>query len=107
MHADPASSLRPHGPPEHAHHLRRRRSGERLACNATGDEFRSAPLWGVGQRVFFLHDGRTTDLLQAIEAHASAGDGHFAASEANDVINQFNQRNVADKQAILDFLRSL
>jgi hypothetical protein len=22
------------------------------------DEFRTAPLWGVGQRVFFLHDGR-------------------------------------------------
>ena len=26
------------------------------------DEFRTAPLWGVGQRVFFLHDGRTTNL---------------------------------------------
>src|SRR6185295_7043784 len=25
-------------------------------------EFRSAPLWGLGQRVFFLHDGRTSDL---------------------------------------------
>jgi CxxC motif-containing protein (DUF1111 family) len=35
------------------------------------DEFRSAPLWGVGQRLFFLHDGRTSDLLQAIKAHAS------------------------------------
>src|SRR3984957_6918783 len=29
------------------------------------DEFRTAPLWGVGQRVFFLHDGRTRDLLAA------------------------------------------
>ena len=35
------------------------------------DEFRTAPLWGLGQRFFFLHDGRTSDLLQAIEAHAS------------------------------------
>ena len=26
---------------------------------ANGQEFRSAPLWGVGQRIFFLHDGRT------------------------------------------------
>ena len=26
-------------------------------------EFRSAPLWGLGQRFFFLHDGRTSDLL--------------------------------------------
>ena len=37
---------------------------------ATGDMFRTTPLWGVGQRLFFLHDGRTDDLLQAIEAHA-------------------------------------
>jgi CxxC motif-containing protein (DUF1111 family) len=35
-------------------------------------EFRTAPLWGLGQRLFFLHDGRTSDLLQAIEAHANA-----------------------------------
>ena len=27
--------------------------------NANGREFRTAPLWGVGQRIFFLHDGRT------------------------------------------------
>src|SRR5437867_4949102 len=40
-------------------------------------EFRSAPLWGLGQRIFFLHDGRTADLLQAIQAHSSTG------SEAN------------------------
>src|SRR5580698_7671935 len=37
------------------------------------DEFRSAPLWGLGQRIFLLHDGRTTDLLDAIREHASAG----------------------------------
>ena len=30
--------------------------------NASGTEFRTAPLWGVGQRIFFLHDGRTNDL---------------------------------------------
>jgi CxxC motif-containing protein (DUF1111 family) len=28
------------------------------------DEFRTAPLWGVGQRLFFLHDGRTSNLLR-------------------------------------------
>src|SRR5437016_3983350 len=36
---------------------------------ASPGEFRTAPLWGVGQRIFFLHDGRTTDLLEAIQAH--------------------------------------
>ena len=30
------------------------------------DEFRTAPLWGLGQRLFFLHDGRTSDLMEAI-----------------------------------------
>ena len=39
---------------------------------AGGDEFRTAPLWGLGQRLFFLHDGRTSDLLEAIREHSSA-----------------------------------
>jgi CxxC motif-containing protein (DUF1111 family) len=64
-------------------------------------EFRTTPLWGVGQRIFFLHDGRTTDLLQAIQAHSSAG------SEANSVVKAFNKLSVTDQQAVLDFLRSL
>ena len=69
--------------------------------NAGPDEFRTAPLWGVGQRVFFLHDGRTSDLLQAIEQHQSPG------SEANGVISIFNSRTEQEKQDILNFLRSL
>ncbi len=68
---------------------------------ASGDQFRSAPLWGVGQRLFFLHDGRTSDLVQAIEAHASTG------SEANTVIANFNKLSAADQQDVVDFLRSL
>ena len=65
------------------------------------DEFRSAPLWGVGQRVFFLHDGRTSNLLEAIRAHKSSG------SEANEVIKRFDRLTTDDQQALLDFLRSL
>jgi CxxC motif-containing protein (DUF1111 family) len=68
---------------------------------ATGDSFRSAPLWGVGQRLFFLHDGRTSDIVTAIEAHASSG------SEANAVITNFNTLGAADQQAVVFFLRSL
>jgi CxxC motif-containing protein (DUF1111 family) len=41
--------------------------------SAGPDEFRTAPLWGVGQRVFFLHDGRASNLLEAIEAHRNPG----------------------------------
>jgi len=65
------------------------------------DEFRTAPLWGVGQRVFFLHDGRTSNLVDAIRAHQSRG------SEANKVIEHFNELTVQEQQEIIDFLRSL
>jgi len=65
------------------------------------DEFRTAPLWGVGQRVFFLHDGRTSNVVDAIRAHQSHG------SEANKVIEHFNKLTVQEQQEIIDFLRSL
>jgi CxxC motif-containing protein (DUF1111 family) len=65
------------------------------------DEFRTAPLWGVGQRVFFLHDGRTTNLVEAIRDHKSKG------SEANRVIEHFNKLSTQEQQEIIDFLRSL
>lgn len=65
------------------------------------DEFRTAPLWGVGQRVFLLHDGRTTDLVRAIDAHRSRG------SEANRIIDQFNRLPREQRQDIVNFLRAL
>jgi CxxC motif-containing protein (DUF1111 family) len=63
--------------------------------------FRTAPLWGLGQRLFFLHDGRTTDLIQAIQSHSSSG------SEAVGVIHKFNALTPANAQDLLNFLRSL
>ena len=88
--------------------------------NAGPDEFRTTPLWGIGQRLFFLHDGRTKDLLEAIQAHfsrASSDGGNnpakdsqsftYPASEANGVILRFNALSESDKQSVLDFLRSL
>jgi len=80
------------------------------------DQFRTAPLWGVGQRLFFLHDGRTSDLLQAIQAHADCGrrnrgqdfgNRFGCSSEANSVINNFNNLTPDQQQDILNFLRSL
>jgi CxxC motif-containing protein (DUF1111 family) len=68
-------------------------------------EFRTAPLWGLGQRIFFLHDGRSGPanggLVHAIQQHASDG------SEANAVISNFNQLSTEQKQDLLNFLRSL
>ncbi|HTV60549.1 MAG TPA: di-heme oxidoredictase family protein [Verrucomicrobiae bacterium] len=87
------------------HHM-----GSGLADNvsqgtAGPDEFRTAPLWGLGQRLFFLHDGRATPsnggLLTAIQAHASSG------SEANGVISLFQQLSNQQKQDLMNFLRSL
>ena len=78
-----------------------------LQGEAAGDEFRSAPLWGLGQRIFFLHDGRTSDLLEAIQAHKSAGNAQFGPSEANAVIHNFNRLDEQQKQDVLNFLRSL
>ena len=83
------------------HHM-----GSGLADNvsqggAGGDQFRTAPLWGLGQRIFLLHDGRTTNLLTAIEAHASNG------SEATPVEDNFDGLTTTQQQQILDFLRSL
>jgi Di-haem oxidoreductase, putative peroxidase len=101
------------------------------------DQFRTAPLWGLGQRLFFLHDGRTSDLKQAIQDHFSnplvcyitatsqiftvmfpldnnATSGFVpltgtssCGSEANQVVTNFNNQSVANQQNLLDFLRSL
>ncbi len=89
------------------HHM-----GPNLADNvgqgvAGGDEFRTAPLWGLGQRIFFLHDGRTADLVQAIQQHSSNGNRTYQASEANGAVNNYNHLSSSDQQDLLNFLRSL
>ena len=68
---------------------------------AGGDQFRSAPLWGLGQRIFFLHDGRTTNLVTVINAHGSTG------SEANASLNAAAALSLTDQQNLINFLRSL
>ncbi len=68
---------------------------------ANGRDWRTAPLWGLGQRLFFMHDGRTTDVAQAIREHGTAG------SEAYQTTAKFESLSVADKQDLLNFLRSL
>lgn len=75
---------------------------------ANGDQFRTAPLWGVGKRLFFLHDGRSTDLVDAINQHGG---------EAARVINNFkgvstgedapSNLTQTEQQNLIYFLRSL
>ena len=96
---------------------------------AIADEFRTAPLWGVGQRLFFLHDGRASDLGAAIEAHSSPTNTctttqdyeQFNANgqwfqpftqsqncgEANTVVNNYNALSAAQQTDLLNFLRTL
>jgi CxxC motif-containing protein (DUF1111 family) len=99
------------------------------------DEFRTAPLWGAGQRLFFMHDGRSTNLVDAIEQHFTpttlcttvttqaetftlngqtitipAQTTKTCGSEANGVVNRFNNQSIltcTQQQHLIDFLRSL
>lgn len=84
--------------------------GPELADNypegeATGSEWRTTPLWGLGivenllgGTPFYMHDGRTSDLREAIRLHG----GEAARSRDN-----FLQLNDTDRAALLAFLRSL
>ena len=65
---------------------------------ASGNEFRTPPLWGLGQRLFFLHDGRFDNLVDVINAHAG---------EAAPVISNFNALSTTERQNLIFFLRSL
>jgi CxxC motif-containing protein (DUF1111 family) len=104
-----------------------------LQGGAGPDQFRTAPLWGLGQRLFFLHDGRTTNLVTAIQDHSFSTNVDCAQvsnaqlfyvlttnsvyepetsstscnSEANGVIANYNALTAAQQQEILNFLRSL
>jgi len=69
--------------------------------DAQGQDWRTAPLWGLGDRIFLLHDGRTKDLLDAIRLHDSPG------SEARNVVQNFQVLSPDQKQDVLNFLRSL
>jgi hypothetical protein len=93
----------PHGPEAR---------GQRHTGAAGRDQFRSAPFWGVGQRIFFLHDGRPKSLVEAIHGHysvPSAAHGNtpaYPASEANQVVRNFANLRQRRQQDIIDFLRA-
>jgi CxxC motif-containing protein (DUF1111 family) len=73
---------------------------------ATSEFFRTAPLWGIGQRIFFLHDARAHDLATAIADHCPSP-GSAGTNESCLSIGLFNGLTKAQQQDILDFLRSL
>lgn len=76
----------------------------RPTFDATGTEWRTPPLWGIGmtQRVNghtdFMHDGRARSLEEAVLWH----DGEAKKSK-----EEFMKLKKEDREAILTFLRSL
>jgi CxxC motif-containing protein (DUF1111 family) len=77
---------------------------ERPDGDATGREWRTPPLWGIGLvetvngHTRFLHDGRARDLTEAVLWH----DG-----EAADARRRFADLPADDRRAVLAFLESL
>jgi CxxC motif-containing protein (DUF1111 family) len=74
---------------------------------ADGTQFRSAPLWGVGQRLFLLHDGRTSNLIDAINAHAGEATQVIQNFNGVNALNTANNLNATERQNLVYFLRSL
>lgn len=63
-----------------------------------GGRWRTAPLWGLRARKFFLHDGRTSDLITAIRLHGG---------EASDVRDHFFTLPAIQRADMIAFLQSL
>jgi CxxC motif-containing protein (DUF1111 family) len=84
---------------------------EVIQGDAGPGQFRTAPLWGLGQRIFLLHDGRTKDLVDAILLHADRSTKENKSkplrSEANQVIARYRRLSSLEQQDLLHFLRSL
>ncbi len=72
--------------------------------DATGQEWRTAPLWGIGMTEtvsgtpFYLHDGRARTLLEAILWHGG---------EAEPAREAVRQMPAAERDALLAYLESL
>ena len=71
---------------------------------ATGNEWRTSPLWGIGLTSLasghtnFLHDGRARNLTEAILWHG--GEAEFSRE-------YFKQLDAAKRAALISFLQSL
>lgn len=95
------------------HNIGARLADNIIQGNAGPDMFRTSPLWGVGQRIFFLHDGRTKSLVDAILLHYSEGTPArgrtpaYPPSEANQVVKNFVALPAARQQDLINFLRTL
>ena len=70
----------------------------RMDFHDSRNRVRTAPLWGVRLRTRLMHDGASVTLSDAIERHGR---------EAKDTTRRFQRLSPADRDAVLEFLRSL
>jgi len=54
-----------------------------------------------------MHDGRTNNIVTAIEDHFSLGNSTYGPSEANQTVTNFNALSSTNQQDLVNFLRSL
>jgi CxxC motif-containing protein (DUF1111 family) len=74
--------------------------------NAGPTQFRTAPLWGAGQRFFFMHDGRFFNLNNAVTGHCPSGHDTIK-NESCGVISNYLNLSPTNETLILEFMRSL
>lgn len=65
---------------------------------AFGDQWRTAPLWGLRFRPVLMHDGRATTPEQAVMMHGG---------EAQIIRDRYAALPLGDKSAVLEFLKTL
>jgi len=80
------------------HHMGPQLADGIIQGKATGDMFRTAPLWGLSKRIFFMHDGRATSFDGAVFAHGG---------EAERAKQRFIALKLGDRSAMMEFLSSL
>ena len=80
------------------HHMGSQLADGIIQGKASGDMFRTAPLWGLSKRIFFMHDGRATSYEAAILAHGG---------EAEKAKQRFIALHQGDLNALSEFLGSL
>jgi CxxC motif-containing protein (DUF1111 family) len=71
---------------------------------ASGSEWRTAPLWGIGmiptvnKHTYLLHDGRARNIEEAILWHGG---------EAESSVDEFKELSLSDRQSLIKFIGSL
>jgi CxxC motif-containing protein (DUF1111 family) len=64
----------------------------------TRNQVRTVPLWGIGARTRFMHDGQTLTVSAAIQRHAN---------QAATAKNNFNAQSATNQANVLAFINSL